>query len=166
MKSPVIDNLQYVNWSETAFRQLREGGVDAIHVTIAYHESFREAVLNVLAQHGSMFDKETVDPETGETTTEDQSEHIRATLAAAWNAYVAQTEPDEDFRTYVAQSEDHGEAQGGEAVAVHNPANPGERVGEVVWCVFVCVVRTRGGQTQTGLPSSSVMRRAVTVSGR
>ncbi len=47
MKPPVIDNLQYVNWSETAFRQLREGGVDAIHVTIAYHESFREAVLNV-----------------------------------------------------------------------------------------------------------------------
>jgi microsomal dipeptidase-like Zn-dependent dipeptidase len=47
MRVPVIDNLQYVNWSETAFRQLREGGVDAIHVTIAYHESFREAVLNV-----------------------------------------------------------------------------------------------------------------------
>lgn len=47
MRTPVIDNLQYVNWSETAFRQLREGGVDAIHVTIAYHESFREAVLNV-----------------------------------------------------------------------------------------------------------------------
>ena len=47
MRAPVIDNLQYVNWSETAFRQLREGGVDAIHVTIAYHESFREAILNV-----------------------------------------------------------------------------------------------------------------------
>ncbi|WP_298361689.1 membrane dipeptidase [uncultured Litoreibacter sp.] len=47
MSAPVIDNLQYVNWSEKAFRQLREGGVDAIHVTIAYHESFREAVLNV-----------------------------------------------------------------------------------------------------------------------
>ena len=47
MRSPVIDNLQYVNWSETTFRQLRIGGVDAVHVTIAYHESFREAVLNV-----------------------------------------------------------------------------------------------------------------------
>ncbi len=47
MRAPVIDNLQYVNWSEEAFLQLREGGVDAIHVTIAYHESFREAVLNV-----------------------------------------------------------------------------------------------------------------------
>ncbi len=47
MRAPVIDNLQYVNWSEEAFLQLREGGVDAIHVTIAYHERFREAVLNV-----------------------------------------------------------------------------------------------------------------------
>ena len=49
MSAPVIDNLQYVNWSEKVFRQLREGGVDAIHVTIAYHESFREMVLNLEA---------------------------------------------------------------------------------------------------------------------
>lgn len=42
----LIDGLQYVNWSEKVFRQLREGGVDAIHVTIAYHETFRETVLN------------------------------------------------------------------------------------------------------------------------
>jgi microsomal dipeptidase-like Zn-dependent dipeptidase len=41
-----IDGLQYVNWSEKVFRQLREGGVDAIHVTISYHENFRETVLN------------------------------------------------------------------------------------------------------------------------
>lgn len=41
-----IDNLQYANWSEEIFRQLREGDVDAIHVTIAYHENFRETVLN------------------------------------------------------------------------------------------------------------------------
>ena len=41
-----IDNLQYCNWSEKVFRQLREGRVDAIHVTIAYHENFRETVLN------------------------------------------------------------------------------------------------------------------------
>ena len=41
-----IDALQYANWSEKIFRQLREGGVDAIHVTIAYHENFRETVLN------------------------------------------------------------------------------------------------------------------------
>ena len=41
-----IDNLQYANWSEKIFRQMREGGVDAVHVTIAYHENFRETVLN------------------------------------------------------------------------------------------------------------------------
>lgn len=41
-----IDNLQYCNWSPKIFRQLRDGGVDAIHVTIAYHENFRETVLN------------------------------------------------------------------------------------------------------------------------
>jgi membrane dipeptidase len=47
MNSPMrIDNLQYCNWSEKVFRQMREGGVDAVHVTIAYHENFRETVLN------------------------------------------------------------------------------------------------------------------------
>ena len=43
---PRIDGLQYANWSETIFQQMREGGVDAVHVTIAYHETFRETVLN------------------------------------------------------------------------------------------------------------------------
>ena len=47
MRAPLIDNLQYCNFSETIFRQLRAGEVDAIHVTIAYHESFREMVLNL-----------------------------------------------------------------------------------------------------------------------
>ncbi len=41
-----IDGLQYANWSENIFRQMREGGVDAVHVTIAYHEDFRETILN------------------------------------------------------------------------------------------------------------------------
>lgn len=41
-----IDGLQYANWSERIYRQMREGGVDAVHVTIAYHEDFRETVLN------------------------------------------------------------------------------------------------------------------------
>ena len=41
-----IDGLQYANWSEKIFRQMREGRVDAVHVTIAYHENFRETVLN------------------------------------------------------------------------------------------------------------------------
>ena len=45
--SVLIDNLQYANWSEKIFRQMREGGMHAVHVTIAYHEVFREMVLNV-----------------------------------------------------------------------------------------------------------------------
>lgn len=42
----LIDNLQYANWSEKIFCQMRQGGVDAVHVTISYHENFRETVLN------------------------------------------------------------------------------------------------------------------------
>lgn len=45
----LIDCLQYCNWSPEIFRQWREGGVDAVHVTIAYHENFRETVLNIEA---------------------------------------------------------------------------------------------------------------------
>ncbi|MEZ5829790.1 MAG: membrane dipeptidase [Dongiaceae bacterium] len=46
-RPPLIDGLQYDNWSEQIFRQMREGGVDALHVTIAYHETFRETVANI-----------------------------------------------------------------------------------------------------------------------
>ena len=49
MTAPLIDNLQYANWSEEIFRQMREGGVDAVHVTIVYHESFREMILQLEA---------------------------------------------------------------------------------------------------------------------
>lgn len=45
----IIDGLQYSNWSESIFRQLRAGGVDAVHVTICYHETFRETVANIAA---------------------------------------------------------------------------------------------------------------------
>ncbi|MEM8688801.1 MAG: dipeptidase [Pseudomonadota bacterium] len=43
----LIDGLQYANWSEVIFQQMREGGVDAVHVTICYHEMFRETVANI-----------------------------------------------------------------------------------------------------------------------
>lgn len=43
----LIDGLQYSNWSEDIFRQLRAGGVDAVHVTLVYHENFRETVANI-----------------------------------------------------------------------------------------------------------------------
>ena len=42
-----VDCLQYANWSEEIFQQMREGNVDCVHVTIAYHENFRETVLNL-----------------------------------------------------------------------------------------------------------------------
>ena len=47
MRPPVIDNLQYANFGPKIFGQMRTGGVDAVHVTIAYHETFREMVLNL-----------------------------------------------------------------------------------------------------------------------
>ena len=43
----VIDGLQYCKWSPEIFRELRAGGVTAVHVTIAYWESFRETVANI-----------------------------------------------------------------------------------------------------------------------
>ncbi|CAN7489147.1 dipeptidase [Caballeronia sp. LjRoot34] len=44
-----IDGMQYGNWSEKIFREMRAGGVDAVHVTITYHENFRETVANIRA---------------------------------------------------------------------------------------------------------------------
>ena len=49
MQHPRIDGLQYCNWSEEIFRQMRRGGLDAVHVTICYHEDFRETVSNIEA---------------------------------------------------------------------------------------------------------------------
>ena len=37
-----IDNLQYCNWSRKIFEINREAGLDAVHVTIVYHEDFDE----------------------------------------------------------------------------------------------------------------------------
>ena len=44
MSAHRIDALQYCNWSREIFQQLRQGGVDAVHATIAYHEDFAEVV--------------------------------------------------------------------------------------------------------------------------
>jgi membrane dipeptidase len=44
-----IDGLQYNRWSPKIFEQMRQGGVDAVHVTIAYHENLRETILNIEA---------------------------------------------------------------------------------------------------------------------
>ena len=47
MSAPLIDCLQYANFSEKIFREMKTGKVNAVHVTIAYHESFREMILNL-----------------------------------------------------------------------------------------------------------------------
>jgi len=43
----VIDGLQYSNWSRTTFEQMRAGGLDAVHVTVAYWEDTRELLGNL-----------------------------------------------------------------------------------------------------------------------
>ena len=42
-----IDNLQYCNWSKEIFEINNEAKLDAIHVTIAYHEDFSEVEKNI-----------------------------------------------------------------------------------------------------------------------
>ncbi len=61
MPRPVrIDNLQYANWSRRIFEEMQEAGLSAVHVTIAYHEDFRETVAGIEAwnrrfeQHGDL----------------------------------------------------------------------------------------------------------------
>jgi membrane dipeptidase len=43
----IIDALQYCNWSEAIFREMREGGIAAVHATVCYHENFLETVANI-----------------------------------------------------------------------------------------------------------------------
>ena len=43
-----IDALQYNNWSEEILKQMNQGGLSAVHVTICYHEDFQEMVQNVV----------------------------------------------------------------------------------------------------------------------
>ncbi|MDF1749182.1 MAG: membrane dipeptidase [Alphaproteobacteria bacterium] len=52
----IVDCLQYSNWSESIFREMQKGGVSAVHVTIAYHESFQEMVQNLIQWNG-FFDR-------------------------------------------------------------------------------------------------------------
>ncbi len=43
----IIDGLQYSNWSRKIFEQMREGGLNCVHVTIAYHETCVETLRNI-----------------------------------------------------------------------------------------------------------------------
>ena len=51
-----IDGLQYCNWSKKIFKQWRASNLTAVHVTISYHEQFRETVSN-FEQWNSWFEK-------------------------------------------------------------------------------------------------------------
>ena len=42
-----IDNLQYCNWNRKIFEFNREAGLDAVHVTIVYHEDYDELILEI-----------------------------------------------------------------------------------------------------------------------
>ena len=49
-----IDNLQYCNWSRKIFKINKEAGLDAVHVTIVYHEDFDE-LQNVISSWNKHF---------------------------------------------------------------------------------------------------------------
>ena len=51
-----IDNLQYCNWSREIFEINREAGLDAVHVTIVYHEDFNE-LQEVIKYWEKLFDE-------------------------------------------------------------------------------------------------------------
>ena len=42
-----IDNLQYCNWSRKTFELNRTAGLDAVHVTIVYHEDYDELLTEI-----------------------------------------------------------------------------------------------------------------------
>jgi len=43
-----IDNLQYCKWSREIFEINREAGLDAVHVTVVYHEDYDEYLTRIL----------------------------------------------------------------------------------------------------------------------
>ena len=42
-----IDNLQYCKWSREVFQINRNAGLDAVHVTVVYHEDYDEFLSKV-----------------------------------------------------------------------------------------------------------------------
>ena len=50
-----IDNLQYCNWSREIFEINRKAGLDAVHVTVVYHEDFDE-FLNEIKKWKKLFE--------------------------------------------------------------------------------------------------------------
>ncbi len=44
----IVDCLQYCNWSEAIFREIREAGISAIHATVSYHGNFQAMVRDIM----------------------------------------------------------------------------------------------------------------------
>ena len=42
-----IDNLQYCKWERSVFEINREANLDAVHVTVVYHEDFNEFLIEI-----------------------------------------------------------------------------------------------------------------------
>ena len=51
-----IDNLQYCNWTREVFEINRQAELDAVHVTIVYHEDYNE-FLNEIKKWEKLFEK-------------------------------------------------------------------------------------------------------------
>ena len=51
-----IDNLQYCNWTRKVFEINRQAELDAVHVTIVYHEDYNE-LLNEIKKWQKLFDE-------------------------------------------------------------------------------------------------------------
>ena len=51
-----IDNLQYCKWSREIFEINREAGLNAVHVTVVYHEDYDE-FLNRISEWDDLFKK-------------------------------------------------------------------------------------------------------------
>ena len=49
-----IDNLQYCHWSREVFEINRKAGLDAVHVTVVYHEDYDE-FLTRLSEWNKLF---------------------------------------------------------------------------------------------------------------
>ena len=49
-RTPIfIDNLQYANYSPALFDEMAAAGLSAVHVTICYHENFRQTIENIIS---------------------------------------------------------------------------------------------------------------------
>ena len=47
----IIDGLQFCKWSRAIFEDMRAGGVTCVHVTVSYHETFRETIARISEWH-------------------------------------------------------------------------------------------------------------------